>query len=58
MDKDNKEREDEMAAILKDEPQTLTIMSDIRKIAQKAMKEKGLTLNDVKKTLGIKRYEK
>jgi len=35
----------------------LTCMSNIRKIAQKAIKEKGLTDKEIRKTLGIKRYE-
>jgi hypothetical protein len=33
-------------------------MRKIRDIAQRTMKEKGLTENDVRKTLGVKRYEK
>lgn len=37
---------------------SLTPMADIRKIAQQAMKDQGLTFEEVKKTLGIKRYEK
>lgn len=37
-------------------PHKLTAMKNIRDIAQEAMKEKGLTLKDVKKSLGIKRY--
>jgi len=32
-------------------------MSNIRKIAQMAIKEKGLTNKEIRKTLGIKRYE-
>jgi len=35
----------------------LTCMSNIRKITQKAIKEKGLTDKEIRKTLGVKRYE-
>ncbi len=38
--------------------QKINVMSNIRRIAQKAIKEKGLTEQQVRKSLGIKRYEK
>ncbi|GAB6150221.1 hypothetical protein [Clostridium novyi] len=34
-----------------------TSLSDLRAIAQKAIKEQGLTEQQVRKTLGMKKYE-
>ena len=52
------EEDDHMSVILDKESNELSIMANIRKIAQETMKEKGLTFNDVLKSLGIKRYDK
>lgn len=54
---DRNEEERDMAIAHKESEEKLTIMSDIRKIAQQNMMQKGLTFNDVKASLGIKRYE-
>lgn len=54
----NKEEEEEMSMVLGKEPKKLNVMANIRKIAQNAIKEKGLTEEQVRKSLDIKRYEK
>lgn len=36
----------------------LNCMREIRRMAQEVMREKGLTERDMRRTLGIKRYEK
>ena len=46
-------REDEY-----DDNEKLTCMAKIREIAQRAIKKKGLTDKEIRKTLGIKRYER
>ena len=46
-------REDEY-----DDYEKLTCMAKIREIAQRAIKKKGLTDKEIRKTLGIKRYER
>ncbi|KJR48055.1 hypothetical protein UF75_1528 [Desulfosporosinus sp. I2] len=40
------------------EPKKLGCMNSIRNIAKKAIKEKGLSDSEIRKTLGSKRYEK
>lgn len=47
-----------MNATLEREPKTLDCVVKMRNMAQKAMKERGLTEKDVRRSLGIKRYEK
>ncbi|WP_286909333.1 hypothetical protein [Clostridium sp. UBA1652] len=42
---------------IKAEPKTLSCMSRITKIAQKAITSKGLSEKEVRKSLGIRRYE-
>lgn len=50
--------EQRLSKILEKEPQKLHITETIRKIAKQSIKEKGLTEEQVRKSLGIKRYEK
>ncbi|WP_041427562.1 hypothetical protein [Syntrophomonas wolfei] len=40
------------------ESRKLNCMDSIRELAKKAIKEKGLSEKEVRKTLGSKRYEK
>lgn len=44
--------------ILEKEPKTLDCIIKIRDMTQKTIKAKGLTESDIRKSLGIKRYEK
>ncbi|WP_171903828.1 hypothetical protein [Cellulosilyticum sp. I15G10I2] len=39
------------------EPTKLNCMKNIRNIVQKAIKEQGLTEREIRKSLGIKKYE-
>jgi len=47
-----------MEMAIKREDEELNVMSNIRRIAQKAIKDKRLTEEQIRKSLGIKRYEK
>lgn len=59
MDKQSDDRSEiEMDALLERESKSLDCVSKMRKMAQKAIKSKGLSESEVRKTLGIKRYEK
>ena len=40
------------------EPERLTCMANLRKMAQTAIKKNGASETEVRKSLGIKRYEK
>jgi len=49
----------QMSTLLKDkEPEKLTCMADMKKLVQNAVKEKGLTKEQVIKTFGLNRYAK
>lgn len=45
-----------MGVTKREEP--LTCMSNIKNLIQQSMKEKGITPEQARKSLGIKRYEK
>ncbi|ADG81780.1 hypothetical protein Tfer_0988 [Thermincola ferriacetica] len=48
-----------MNTLLKEkEPNKLFAMANMRQLIQNSMKQKGLTSNEARKSLGIKRYEK
>lgn len=48
-----------MNTLLKEkEPSKLFAMANMRQLIQNSMKQKGLTSNEARKSLGIKRYEK
>ena len=53
-----KEGADSMNNAATIEPKKLGCMNSIRNIAKKAIKEKGLSDSEIRKTLGSKRYEK
>ena len=54
----NKEEKD-MKTAIKELPQTrISHMANFRKIAQETIQKKGLTEEQVKKTLGLGKYEK
>lgn len=52
------DKEDEMMNVVEQEPRKLKSVLQMREIAQKAMKKKGLTEKDLRKSLKNKRYEK
>jgi hypothetical protein len=52
------DRRIKMNTIVEREPKTLDCLLHARSIIQKTIKDKGLTENEVRKSFGIKRYEK
>lgn len=46
------------AMVKENEPEKLNLMDNIRKLAQEAIQKKGLTEEQIIKSLGIRRYGK